>query len=889
MGNELYIIDGSAYIYRAYHAVAPLTNSHGQYTHAVYGFINIMRRLIKDKSPSRMLMAYDSRGPVFRHDMYPEYKANRPPMPDDLVTQIPYIKEYVKGANIPSLEVPGVEADDIIATAALKYSKAGLKVIIVSGDKDLLQLIDENITVWDPMKNKVMDAKAVQEKYSLPPTSLLDCFALMGDSADNVPGVPGVGPKTAQKLIAEYGSLDGLYEQIEGLKKSKMKEKLIDNKDGAYLSKDLIRLKVDVQVPDDPDHFLLTEPHDDILRKLYEELEFTTLLKEVEVFEKVPTKGFELVTTHGELHALVEVIKDCKIVAIDTETTSLNSRVADLVGVSIAIDLERAWYIPVGHKTQDGEVLSGQLSKDLVIDALKPIISSKEIAKVGHNLKYDYTVLKNSSGVLLDGYLIDTMLAVYLLDPTRRVLKLDDLCKELGVELTSFDTVVDGDKREDCFAYVSLENACNYACEDVYGALLLWREYEPKLVEMNLNSLFKDVEAPLIPILAGMENAGIALDSEYLSTLAIEFLGKLNLLEAEIHQLAGTVFNINSPSQLGKILFEDLELPHGRKTKTGYSTDIKVLEKLAPKHELPAKVIQYRTLSKLQSTYVEKLGSLVDLKSGRVHTSFNQAITATGRLSSSNPNMQNIPIRSEDGNRIRKAFVPAEGMMFLSADYSQIDLRVLAHYSQDEALLKAFRAGTDIHARTAAQIFSVSELLITPEMRRVAKSINFGIVYGMSAFGLAKQLGITRKDAQQFIDRYFAHYSGVKTFMENVVEQAKVDGFVTTLLQRRRAVPEINVKNKTRREFAERIAINTPIQGTAADIIKLAMLSVSKEIKTKGLKAKLLLQVHDELVFELPESELVETKAVVKIAMEDALTLDVPLVANFEEGGNLAK
>lgn len=887
MAKEIYIIDGSAYIYRAYHAVAPLTNSAGQYTHAVFGFINIMKRLIKEKAPERMMVAYDSRGKVFRHEMYKDYKANRPPMPEDLVGQIPYIKEYVAAANIPSIEIPGVEADDIIATAALKFSEEGFKVIIVSGDKDLFQLVDENIRVWDPMKNKVMNTAAVQEKYGLLPTSLLDCFALMGDSSDNVPGVPGVGPKTAQKLINEYGSLDLLYAEIDGMKKSKMKERLIDNKESAYLSKDLIALKTDVAIPAENDAYLLKEADQDRLRELYEELGFSSFLKEVERFEKVPTDGFELVVDEEGLEQVVEELKKVDTIALDTETTSLDARKAQLVGISLAIDLERAWYIPVGHKNEGGELTGGQLDKQLVLQKLGPIIRSVQL--VGHNLKYDYTVLKSDVGLTLDGTMIDTMLAAYLLDPSRRGLKLDDLCKEQGVELTSFDAVVDGDKREDCFAYVDLDKACNYACEDVYGALFLWNDMEPKLEEANLLSLFMEVELPLIPVLADMEIAGIKVDKPFLATLADEFEGALGVLEKEIHQLAGKEFNINSPSQLGVVLFEDLGLPHGRKTKTGYSTDIKVLEKLAPKHEIPAKIIQYRNLNKLLSTYVVKLADLADPKTDRVHTSFNQAVTATGRLSSSNPNMQNIPIRTEDGNRIRKAFIPADELMFLSADYSQIDLRVMAHYSQDKALLQAFQSGADIHARTAAQVFSVSEMLITPDMRRVAKSINFGIVYGMSAFGLSKQLEITRKEAQQFIDRYFAHYSGVKTFMEQVVAQAREDGFVTTLLNRRRTVPEIEAKNKTRREFAERTAINTPIQGTAADIIKLAMLQVEKSLKEQGLSAKLLLQVHDELVFELPESELSKTKVVVKEAMENALQLDVPLVVNFEEGQNLAK
>ncbi len=485
--------------------------------------------------------------------------------------------------------------------------------------------------------------------------------------------------------------------------------------------------------------------------------------------------------------------------------------------------------------------------------------------------------------------LYDSMIAAYLAEPSRRSLKLDELCLERDCALTSFDQVVEDPKKENCFAYVSLDKACEYSCEDVYGALLLWQDYEPLLKELKQFELFLDVETPLIPILAEMELAGITVSEPVLDSLEEEFQQELDELQEEIHELAGYSFNIHSPKQLGVLLFDELELPHGRKTKTGYSTDMKVLEKLASKHEIPAKIMRYRILAKLQSTYVKKLKKLIDADSGRVHTSFNQTVTATGRLSSSNPNMQNIPIRTEEGNRIRHAFVPRKDLVFLSADYSQIDLRVLAHYSQDEALLHAFRNGDDIHARTASELFAVSPLLLTSEMRRVAKSINFGIVYGMSSFGLSNQLNISRKEATRFIDKYFNLYGGVKEFMGTVVEQAKDDGYVTTLLNRRRMLPEINVKNKTRREFAERTAINTPIQGTAADIIKLAMIKVVPALRQENLSARLLLQIHDELVFELPEDELEATKEIVKTAMEEALELDVPLVVNFEIGKSLAK
>ena len=889
MSDEVYLVDGSAYIYRAYHAVAPLTNSEGMPTHAVFGFMNILRRLLKEKKPEYLAVAFDMRGPVFRHEIYPDYKANRPPMPEDLAVQIPYIKELVRAMNIPCFETKGIEADDIIATAAKVLSGQGRRVVVVSGDKDLLQLVDDHVVMWDPMKNKIMDIEAVEEKYKVKPEQLLDCYSLMGDSSDNVPGVPGVGPKTAEKLINQHGSLEGVYEALEDMKKSKLKERLGENKDKAFLSRDLIRLKYDVAVPDDLSGYQPQEPDEEKLNDLYTRLGFTSMVKEENKAIPVPTKGFKLIQTTKELHSVVAHISKADIVVIDTETTSLDVSKATLVGISLCTDFDAAWYIPVGHCAEDGSLVEGQLSQSEVLEAITPLLESTELPKLGHNIKYDYSVLKQSCGISMRGPLYDSMIAAYLVQPGRRSLKLDELCLEHDYALTAFDKVVEDPKKENCFAYVDIEEACNYSCEDVYGALLLWQNYEPLLKEIDQYELFLNVETPLIPILADMELAGITVSATVLGELEEEFQKELNSLQEEIHDLAGYSFNIQSPKQLGVLLFEELELPHGRKTKTGYSTDMKVLEKLALKHEIPAKIIRYRVLAKLQSTYVKKLKSLINPISGRVHTSFNQTVTATGRLSSSNPNMQNIPIRTEEGNRIRKAFIPADDLVFLSADYSQIDLRVLAHYSQDEALLHAFRNGDDIHSRTASELFAVSPLLLTSEMRRVAKSINFGIVYGMSAFGLSNQLNISRKEASRFIDKYFNLYGGVKEFMEKIVEQAGVDGFVTTLLKRRRMLPEINVKNKTRREFAERTAINTPIQGTAADIIKLAMIEVVPALQEEKLSARLLLQIHDELVFELPESELESTQKVVKTAMEGALVLDVPLVVNFEIGKSLAK
>ncbi|MGW8193886.1 MAG: DNA polymerase I [Desulforhopalus sp.] len=887
--EELYLIDGSAYIYRAYHAIAPLSNSKGMPTHAVLGFVNMVNRLVREKNPRLLAIAFDSRGPVFRHRIYDQYKANRPPMPEELSLQVPFIFKFVKAANILMLVEEDVEADDILASAVKKFSARGCRIVLVSGDKDLLQLVDTDVIMWDPMKDTVMTKQAVEKKYGVRPDQLLDYFALVGDSADNIPGVPGVGPKTAEKLIAAYGSIDGLYNAVDELKKSKMKERIIEHRDKAYLSRELIGLKSDVTIPSDLSAYACMAADDKGLAAIYTELEFSSLLKKVDTSESIPAEGFAMVQNRKQLAELVKILEQTELLVIDTETTSLNPRRAKLVGISLCIDLGRAWYIPVGHLTENGRLAENQLPEEEVREALSPFLLSDKIVKVGHNLKYDYTVLKQHWGIELGGNLADTLIGAYLTESGGRSLKLDALCMSRGLKMTSFEEVVAGDKREDCFAYVDIERAGAYSCEDVYGALLLWREFELALKEKEVMDLFRRVEMPIVTILAEMEIAGINIDTEVLDTLAAEFTTKLQQLEEQIHTFAGHPFNINSPRQLGQVLFEEQGLPHGRKTKTGFSTDVKVLEKLAGKHELPAFILRYRTLAKLLSTYVEKLSQMRDPVSGRIHTSFNQAVTATGRLSSSDPNLQNIPIRTEEGNRIREAFVPGDGLVFLSADYSQIDLRVLAHYSQDEALVAAFKAGEDIHARTAAEIFSVSPLLITPEMRRVAKSINFGIVYGMSSFGLSSQLDISRKEAQRFIDKYFHLYSGVQTFMTDIIDQARQRGYVTTLLGRRRSVPEIHAKNRTQREFAERMAINTPIQGSAADIIKLAMIRCRDALREQALPVTMLLQIHDELVFELPESEVERTEPIIRTAMENALALDVPLTVNITVGENLAK
>ncbi len=888
--SELYLIDGSAYIYRAYHAVKPLSTSQGLPTHAVYGFLAILRRLIKERCPQYLAVAFDTKGPVFRHQLYDQYKANRPPMPEDLAQQIPYIRQLVAAHRICTLEQTDQEADDLIASATRVRVEQGGRVVVVSGDKDLLQLVSPLVTMWDPMNDRVMDDAAVVKKYGLPPAMLLDYFALTGDSSDNIPGVHGIGPKSAQKLISEYHTLENIFQAVALMKPSRMTAQLQTHRDMAFLSRDLVRLNKAAPVPSDIEQYRLVEPDHEHLRQIFSELEFHSLLKEEKPAKKVDTARFHLVQQPEELEVVCRQLQTAALLVVDTETDGLDTERARLVGVSICNQEGDAWYLPCGHQDEHGSLFPGQLALEYLVAALRPILEHPTILKIGHNLKFDLAVLAtpHNGGIRLNGPLYDTMIGAWLLDPDRRSYKLDDLCREIEVKMTSFAEVTGNDKREDAFSRVPLAEAKDYSCEDVYGALRLYDHQRPQLEEMHLLALMKEVEGPLIPVLASMELAGIRVDSRQLETLSVEFGQRLEAYEQEIYRVAGMQFNINSPRQLGEVLFDKLQLPKGRKTKTGWSTDVKVLESLGATHALPALVLQYRNLAKLKSTYVDKLTSLCS-STGRVHTSFNQCGTATGRLSSSHPNLQNIPIRTEEGRRIRSAFIAAEGCCLLAADYSQIDLRVLAHYSQDRELLAAFRSGQDIHRRTAAEIFYVAPELVTSEMRRVAKTINFGIVYGMSSFGLAGQLQVSRKEAQTFIDRYFVHFSGIKEFMGSVVAQAKSDGYVSTLLGRRRLLPDINSTNRVQREFAERTAINTPIQGTASDIIKLAMLQVFEDLSQKGFETRMLLQIHDELVFEAPHHEREAVALLVKKHMEGALALDVPLVVNLSYGQSLDK
>ncbi|NDY43159.1 DNA polymerase I [Dissulfurirhabdus thermomarina] len=880
----VFLIDGSSYLYRAYFAIRQdLTTRSGFPTKAVLGVTNMLWKVLREKDPAYVAVAWDAKGPTFRHGIYPDYKVNRPAMPDDLQLQVPRVREVVEALGLPQLEVPGYEADDIIATLVERLRDH--PVLVVSGDKDLQQLLGPRVTLWDPMKDEVLDLEALRRRTGLDPERLRDVMALSGDTSDNIPGVPGVGPKTALRLIREFGSLDRLLERVDEIPQKGLREKIRAAAGDLPLWRRLVTLATDVPVPGEVEAYRRRPPDTERLRALFQELGFTRLLREMVPDQRIDEAAYEVVRDEAALRDWAERARRAELLTLDTETTSEIPMQARLVGISLCITPPAAAYIPVAH---DGA--GPQLSLERVIEALGPVLADPDVPKLGQNIKYDRIVLARH-GVELRGIAGDTMVASYLLDPSRRRHNLNDLAQEfLGHTMTTFKEVTAGQTGRPDFRKVPVEKAAAYACEDAHATALVHERLVPRLKEHGLWELYREIEVPLIEVLARMEMAGILVDAEGLDRLADEFAERLAALEQDIHRAAGTPFNVNSPRQLSEILFDRLKLPKGKKTRkrTAASTDVEVLTELAERHELPALVLAYRNLAKLRSTYVEGLRRMIHPETGRVHTSFNQTVTATGRLSSSEPNLQNIPVRTEEGRRIRALFRAAPGHVLLSADYSQIDLRVLAHYSGDAALLAAFRAGADIHRRTAAEIFDVHPDLVTPEMRRVAKTVNFGIIYGMSAYGLAKELRVPQKEAQGFIDRYFARYPGVRRYMEETVAAAREKGYVTTLLGRRRYIPDIGARVRSVREFAERTAINAPIQGTAADIIKLAMLRVDEALRASASRAAMLLQVHDELVLEVPAAEAAAVARVVKERMESVMELAVPLVVGIGTGPDWA-
>ena len=883
--KSLYLIDGSSYIFRAYFGIRQfLSTSKGFPTNALYGFINMLQKVVKDEKPDYLAVAFDSKEKTFRHEIYADYKANRSAPPEDLAKQFPYFEPLVQAYNIHGVRVPGYEADDIIGTLATKAAKEGFKVVIVSGDKDMMQLISPDIRMLDTMKNQWFGVEEVEEKFGVTPDRVIDVMGLMGDSSDHIPGVKGVGPKTASELIRKFGSIQELYERIDEVDKVKLREKLVQDKEMALLSRQLVTINTSVKLEGGIENLKFKSPDNAELKKLFSEFEFSSLLGELGEGSISPVleSHYETILAEADLERWIKKLKKSKIFALDLETTSLHPVRARVVGISLSCEEGEACYIPLAHRYLG---VPDQLSLDWVFKKLKPLFEDPQLKKVGQNIKYDLIVLRNE-GVNLRGVAFDTMLASYILNPDGRRHNLDDLARDfLGHTTIKYKDVVGTASKEIGFDEVDVESATNYAAED---ADITWRLYEKlsPLLKGDDLKLFLELELPLIEVLAEMEIHGMKLDQKHLQNLSKKIQKMMEDRVEQIYSLAGEQFNINSPKQLSVILFEKLGLPAVKKTKSGYSTDVSVLEELAAEHDLPEMILTYRQLGKLKSTYVDALQEDIFSKTGRVHTSFNQTVAATGRLSSSNPNLQNIPIRTEMGREIRKAFTAEGSNYLLSADYSQVELRILAHLSEDEALIEAFQMGEDIHTRTACEIFGTSPDRLDAEARRMAKAVNFGIVYGLSAFGLSRQLKIFPKDAKKFIDQYFALYKKVKVYMEETVAQAREVGYTMTIMNRKRYLPDLKSQNRQVREAAERVAVNSPVQGSAADLIKLAMIQLAKKISEKKLKSRMILQVHDELLFECPEDEEQEIRALVKKGMEEVVPLKVPLVVDMGWGEN---
>jgi DNA polymerase-1 len=883
---SLYLIDGNAQIYRAFFAVRGFTTSRGLPTNAVYGFATIMNKLIGEKKPDAVVVCFDGPGPTFRHDRYADYKSTRQKMPEELVVQLPYIRKLVTAMRLAQVEAPGYEADDLIGTLARQGEKAGYSVVIVSGDKDMMQLVDDHVRLYDPMKDRFLGEKEVIEKFGVEPARVTDVMGLMGDSSDNVPGIPGVGEVTARKLIAEFHDLEGVLAAGDRIAAKGVRQKVAEHGDLARLSKELVTIHTDMPPPVSLDDARVGPPDADALTALYSELEFTSLLGTVSApsaSARSGDKAYRAVTDPRDLAHLLARVQTRGEVSVDLETTDLDPFKADVVGVALALVPDEGFYIPVGHT---GEGHEAQLPRDAVLAALKPLLESEKLAKVGQNLKYDLQVL-HRAGIALEGIRFDTMIAAYLVNPNRRSHGLDPLALEyLNHRTISFEEVAGKGQKQVPFAQVPVAAAAEYAAEDADIALCLKEKLDPLLDEGRLRELFETLEMPLMPVLARMERNGFLLDIPYLRQMSGEMEGHINELVTEIHALAGEEFNVASPKQLQVILFEKLGLKPVKRTKTGLSTDEEVLAKLAREHPLPDKILALRQYTKLKSTYVDALPALADPATGRVHTSLNQTVAATGRLSSTEPNLQNIPIRTEEGRRIRRAFICPEGTRLVAADYSQIELRILAHLAGDAALIAAFREGDDIHRRTAAHVYGIAEDLVTPDMRRGAKAINFGIIYGMGAYSLAQDLGVSQREAKDTIDRYFATYAGVRDWIAAIQAEAVEKGYVTTLFGRRRGVPEIQSGNAQVRAAGERLATNSVIQGTAADIIKRAMLTIDRKLRDERHPAKMLLQVHDELIFEVDAGAVEPLSAMVRREMEGAADLAVPLTVDIGVGAN---
>ena len=921
--NPLVLVDGSSYLYRAFHAFPPLTNSAGEPTGAMYGVLNMLKSLISQVQPSHIAVVFDAKGKTFRDEMFEQYKSHRPPMPDDLRKQIQPLHDIIRALGIPLLVIEGVEADDVIGTLAVAASKANQKVLISTGDKDMAQLVDDNIMLINTMNNTLLDRDAVIEKYGIPPELIIDYLALMGDSADNIPGVAGVGEKTALGLLQGIGSMAEIYANLDKVAElpirgaKKLGDKLLAEKEMADLSYRLATIKTDVDLDITPKQLTLGASNNDKLTEYFGRYEFKRWLNEVmngadsiTNNNEQPTKinhyqatpalaqdnseealpaiqidrsRYETLLTEADLNRWVEKLKQAKLFALDTETDNLDYMAANLVGISFALENGEAAYLPL---QLDYLGAPKTLEKTTALTLLKPVLENPTIQKVGQNFKYDLTIFARN-GIDVQGVAFDTMLESYVLNSTGRH-NMDDLAKRyLGHQTITFEEIAGKGKNQLTFNQIPLEKAAEYAAEDADVTMKLQQVLWEKLSkEPSLEKLFKEMELPLLGVLSRMERRGVLIDSDALFLQSNEIANRLSELEEQAYVLAGQPFNLASTKQLQEILFDKLGLPVIQKTPKGApSTNEEVLEELAFSHELPKVLVEHRGLSKLKSTYTDKLPQMVNPQTGRVHTSYHQAVTATGRLSSSDPNLQNIPIRNEEGRRIRQTFIAREGFTVVAADYSQIELRIMAHLSQDQGLINAFTQGKDIHRSTAAEIFGVALDEVTSEQRRNAKAINFGLIYGMSAFGLSRQLGIGRADAQSYMDLYFKRYPGVQTFMHDIREKAKAQGYVETLFGRRLYLPDINSSNGMRRKAAERVAINAPMQGTAADIIKRAMIQLDQKLQNDPDIA-MIMQVHDELVFEVRSEKVAFYSELIKTQMESAADLVVPLIVEVGQGTN---
>jgi len=868
---NLYLVDGNSYVYRAFYAIKGLTNSKGFPTNAIYGFTTTLLKIIREKKPDGVAVFFDTPELTERHRIFKEYKAHRPETPGELVQQLPRIREMIKAFNISIFEMPGYEADDLIGTVAKGIAKKAASVFIVTADKDMLQLVDENIRIYDPVKDRILDDKYVKEKFGLDPERVPEFMALTGDAADNIPGIKGIGEKTAKELLTTFKGLDELLSHPEMIKKERLRSLVSENADIARLSKRLATIDIAVPMDFDLKDFKLKEPDWLKLLSLFSEFEFTSLKKMVPSVAAAE-KNYEAVLSMDKLKEIVSAIKG--EFAFDIEATGKDPMADSIVGISISIGKETGYYVPLRHSYLGAPE---QIGMKEVLDMVAPIFENPDIAKIGHNLKYD-TMMLRQEGIVTKGRLYDTMLASYLINPNKPNHSLEDVGFEyLSRRKKTFAEVLNKKKS---FADVFVEEATKYSAEDALLAFELKDILFEKLKENELEGVYFDIEAPLIPVLSDMEEAGVKIDVNKLNDISKELARELDSTQRRIFFLSGEEFNINSPKQLAKVLFHGLGLKPGKKTKTGFSTDVSVLEELAMSHELPREILNWRSLSKLKATYVDALPVLINPKTGRVHTSFNQTVTATGRLSSSDPNMQNIPIKGEWGKRIRETFIADKGNILLSADYSQVELRILAHLSKDEVLVDAFSKGIDVHAKTASEIFGVTVDNVTDEI---------GVIYGMSPFGLSEALSIPHEEAKKYIEKYFERHPGVRQYIDAAMAEVRQKGYTVTLAGRRRPIPEIRSHNSNARGQAERLAVNSPIQGSAADIIKIAMINIRKKLKEEHLTARMILQVHDELLFEAPESELNRVSDMIKREMEGAVKLLVPLKVDIGHGRNWAE